>query len=236
MLRLCNVSFYYTTYRLFSTYKKQVLRHVNLELTANSSLAIMGKSGSGKSTLAKIICGLLQPNIDENGALGEVKFYSKALQIDSLEARRRFYAEVQILFQDCIGSLNPHFTCLENCFEPLTYLTNCSKDEGMERIRALSSDLGLPTGVLDKQISSISGGEAQRICLIRALSIMPKILILDESLSGLDYELSTAVIGFLKRWQRQNNGSILLITHNENIAYALCDSVRILNDNGNLQE
>ena len=81
----------------------------------------------------------------------------------------------------------------------------------------------------------ISGGEAQRICLIRALLVEPKLLILDESTSGLDYELCLEVIAFLKEWQKEQNRTILLITHDEAVAKRLCNNVCVMNAQGELK-
>ena len=74
----------------------------------------------------------------------------------------------------------------------------------------------------------ISGGEAQRICLIRALLLNPRILILDESLSGLDYELCDEVLAFLREWQGESRASVVLITHDEKIALRFCEKVYLL--------
>ena len=234
MLEFKNVSYAYTTYRVFATRTKPVLRHINLHLPSNQSLAIMGASGCGKSTLAKIACGLLQPSKDENGAVGEVRYESHPLSLGTLSQRRAFYKQVQILFQDCIGSLNPYFTCLENCLEPLKYLSTYKKEEHIERLCALAQDVALPQDILFKQVGMISGGEAQRICLIRALSVEPKLLILDENTSGLDYELSLAILDYLKNWRERTKASILLITHDDEVAYNLCENVRIMNPQGEL--
>ncbi len=235
MLELCNVSYYYTSYRGFAAYKHYVLRHIDLKLEVGQNIAIMGKSGCGKSTLAKIACGLLRPQRDEAGAVGEVRLHSVPINICNLSFRRAFCAQVQILFQDSIGSLNPHFTCLENCLEPLVYLKACEKKEAIERIYMLMEDLALPKDILFKQVGMISGGEAQRICLVRALSIKPRVLILDESTSGLDYELSLHIMDYLKRWQRGNKSAIMLISHDEHIARGLCGRVYMMNTKGELE-
>ncbi|WP_334082966.1 ATP-binding cassette domain-containing protein [Helicobacter typhlonius] len=235
MLELKNVSYSYTSYRLFGTRTKQVLRHINLRMQSHQSLAIMGQSGCGKSTLAKIACGLLHPSKDENGARGVVEYNSALLKLKNIETRRDFYRQVQILFQDCIGSLNPYYSCLENCLESLQYLSHLSKEESIARLKALARDLALPEDIFSRQVGSISGGEAQRICLIRALCVEPKLLILDENTSGLDYELSLAVVEYLKQWQKRTGVSILLITHDEEVARRLCDDVRVMSAQGELE-
>ena len=235
MLKLCDVSYQYKSYRFFKTTQNNVLKHISLELNEGESLAIKGESGCGKSTLAQIACGLLSPTLDELGHRGEVYFNNQPLKLSSIHQRRLFYTQVQILFQDSIGSLNPRLSCLENLIEPLIYLRGTTYKENLKHIESLLETLGLQREILEKNVAMISGGEAQRICLIRALLVEPKLLILDESTSGLDYELCLEVIAFLKEWQKEQNRTILLITHDEAVAKRLCNNVCVMNAQGELK-
>ncbi len=230
MLKLCNVSYQYKSYRFFHTMQKSVLKHISLHICMGESLAIMGASGCGKSTLAQIACGLLNPTRDELGQVGKVYFDNQPLRLHSLRARRLFYAQVQILFQDAIGSLNPRLNCFENLIEPLIYLRGGTYKDSLKDIESLLETLGLQREILEKNVAMISGGEAQRICLMRALLVNPKLLILDESTSGLDYELCLEVITFLKAWQKQHKSAILLITHDKYIAQKLCENLKVIED------
>lgn len=229
MLELENVSFYHRTYRLFYKSEKQILSHISLRIESGRNYAIMGNSGCGKSTLAQIMCGILSPSLDELGQVGQVRFNGARLNLSSLSQRRSFYSQVQMLFQDSISSLNPRFSCYENILEPLLYLgAGQTKEQIQSRMERLCQKLGLPKEILDKSVAMISGGEAQRICLIRALLLNPRILILDESLSGLDYELCDEVLAFLREWQGESGASVVLITHDENIALRFCEKVYVL--------
>ncbi len=229
MLELENVSFYHRTYRVFSKSEKQILSHISLRIESGRNYAIMGNSGCGKSTLAQIMCGILSPSLDELGQVGQVHFDGAKLNLSSLAQRRSFYSQVQMLFQDSISSLNPRFSCYENILEPLLYLgAGQTKEQIQSRMERLCQKLGLPKEILDKSVAMISGGEAQRICLIRALLLEPRILILDESLSGLDYELCDEVLEFLREWQGESGASVVLITHDENIALRFCEKVYLL--------
>ena len=226
MLELENISFYHRTYRVFYKSEKQILSHISLKIESGRNYAIMGNSGCGKSTLAQIMCGILSPSLDE---LGQVRFNGKALHLNELSQRRSFYSQVQMLFQDSISSLNPRFSCYENILEPFLYLGAGQRKERIDkRIVELCQKLGLPKDILGKSVAMISGGEAQRICLIRALLLNPRILILDESLSGLDYELCDEVLAFLREWQGESRASVVLITHDENIALRFCERVYLL--------
>ncbi|CAM3469524.1 ABC transporter ATP-binding protein [Helicobacter labetoulli] len=229
MLELENVSFYHRTYRLFSKSEKQILWHISLRIEKAKSYAIMGSSGCGKSTLAQVMCGILQPSIDELGQVGQVRFNGARLNLSSLAQRRSFYSQVQMLFQDSLSSLNPRFSCYENILEPLLYLgAGRTKEQIQIHIERLYQKLSLPKEILDKSVAMISGGEAQRICLIRALLLEPRILILDESLSGLDYELCDEVLEFLREWQEQSGAGVVLITHDESVALRFCEKVYVL--------
>ncbi len=229
MLELENVSFYHRTYRVFSKSEKQILSHISLKIESGTNYAIMGNSGCGKSTLAQIMCGILSPSLDELGQVGQVHFDGARLNLSQLSQRRSFYSQVQMLFQDSISSLNPRFSCYENILEPLLYLgAGQTKEQIQSRMERLCQKLGLPKEILDKSVAMISGGEAQRICLIRALLLEPRILILDESLSGLDYELCDEVLAFLREWQGESGASVVLITHDENIALRFCEKVYLL--------
>ena len=229
MLELENISFYHRTYRVFYKSEKQILSHISLKIESGRNYAIMGNSGCGKSTLAQIMCGILSPSLDELGQVGQVRLNGKALHLNELSQRRNFYSQVQMLFQDSISSLNPRFSCYENILEPFLYLRAGQRKEQIDkRIVELCQKLGLPKDILGKSVAMISGGEAQRICLIRALLLNPRILILDESLSGLDYELCDEVLAFLREWQGESRASVVLITHDENIALRFCEKVYLL--------
>lgn len=229
MLELENISFYHRTYRVFRQCEKQILSHISLKIESGANYAIMGSSGCGKSTLAQIMCGILCPSVDELGQVGQVRFNGERLELSGLSQRRSFYSQVQMLFQDSISSLNPRFSCYENILEPLLYLgVGRTKGQIDKRIVELCQKLGLPKEILHKNVAMISGGEAQRICLIRALLFEPRILILDESLSGLDYELCDEVLAFLREWQGKSRASVVLITHDEKIALRFCEKVYLL--------
>lgn len=229
MLELENISFYHRTYRVFYKSEKQILSHISLKIESGRNYAIMGSSGCGKSTLAQIMCGILSPSLDELGQVGQVRLNGKALKLNGLSQRRSFYSQVQMLFQDSISSLNPRFSCYENILEPFLYLGAGQRKEQIDkRIVELCQKLGLPKDILGKSVAMISGGEAQRICLIRALLLNPRILILDESLSGLDYELCGEVLAFLREWQGESRASVVLITHDEKIALRFCERVYLL--------
>lgn len=223
MLELDNVSYHYKAYRCFSSHKIQVLRHIDLKLESGTIYGIMGASGSGKSTLAKILGGLYAPNADECGNIGQVSFNNAPLKLESSAQRKAFFKQVQMLFQDSISSLNPRFSVFENIYEPLMYFFNLNKAEAFKLITPLMAQMRLSEGLLSQNVSAISGGEAQRICLLRALCVNPKLLILDECTSNLDYELALDVLDMLKAWQ--NKRTIVLITHDESIARRLCDEV-----------
>lgn len=205
-----NLCYAYREYVLLRCVDTPVLRDITLTLHQGIHTAIIGPSGCGKSTLAKLLSKILTPQS------GEITLDSKPLRAFGKD----FYTQVQILFQDSLSSLNPSLCVFENLIEPLIYLCDIhDRDTQLSRITPLLERLGLPERILWAYPSMLSGGELQRICLLRALVLEPKILILDESLSGLDFELQIDIIAFL---QTLETTTIVCITHDISLARRLC--------------
>lgn len=133
---------------------------------------------------------------------------------------REFYTQVQILLQDSLSSLNPSLCVFDNLIEPLIYLLNI-RDETTQHhlIDPILERVHLPHSILSAYPAMLSGGELQRVCLLRALLVSPRILILDESLSGLDFALQIEIVEFL---QTLESTTIICITHDISLARRLC--------------
>ena len=230
LLEVCNISHEYSYYRMVRKYAKEILRDISLNIKISENIALVGPSGCGKSTLAKIIAQLQKPK------KGCIKLHNTNVKLTTLAQRRQFYKQVQILFQDPLSSLNPRLTILDNLQEPLFHLLSLHTLEShLHIIIPLLDKLELPHDILYKYPMMLSGGQAQRICIARALLIKPKLIILDETTSGLDYDLQEKIWNLFTETQQKTQCSFLFITHDIQLARRFC-STFILMQNGKIVE
>lgn len=213
----------------------RILDDISFYVKAGERVGLMGASGSGKSTLAKILAGFYRPQSGElliEGAHIDLPSYLSLSRL-SHKKRAAFYKSVQIIFQDPLGSLNPRLTLEENLALPMRHLLGLkTKKERLDRIEPLLKRLGLESSILQSYPGLISGGQAQRICLLRALCVKPKILILDEATSNLDYLLSLRILKFLMEWQGEEECCFIYITHDEEMASFFCQRILTLEARG----
>ena len=197
----------------------RVLKGINLKISANKSISIMGHSGAGKSTLAMTIAGL------ETVTEGKVFYKNKPihnLKEDELADYRS--KNVGIIFQSF--NLLPSMTALENVNLPLEISGNFVDNE--KGIKLLES-VGLGHRI-SHYPHELSGGEQQRVAIARSLISSPEILIADEPTGNLDKKNSKEVIELIFKLQKIHKSTLILVTHDKSLA-DLCDQTIIL-DNG----
>ena len=194
--------------------EQEVLNSFSLDIEKGKCLAIMGESGSGKSTIAKIIIGLEKQNS------GTVKIFTK---------------DIEFLFQDSYNALNPSMTVEDLIYEPLQFLPNIDKSKKKGIILELLEQVELSSELLTRKRDELSGGQLQRVCLARALSTKPKIMIFDESLSGLDPLVQDKILDLLYKIQKQYQLTYIFISHDFRLCYFLADRI-ILIDKGKIIE
>lgn len=194
--------------------QQEVLNSFSLDIEKGKCLAVMGESGSGKSTIAKIIIGLEKPNS------GEVKIFNK---------------DIEFLFQDSYNALNPRMTVEDLIYEPLQFSTNIDVKDKREFILELLKQVELAPELLTRRRDELSGGQLQRVCLARALSTKPQIMIFDESLSGLDPLVQDKILDLLYKIQKEYNLTYIFISHDFRLCYFLADRI-ILIDKGKIIE
>jgi putative ABC transport system ATP-binding protein len=190
-----------------------ILRGVSLEVEAGRSVAVVGPSGSGKTSLLMVIAGL------ERATGGQVRIVGEdftRLSEDQLAAVRG--RDVGIVFQSF--HLVPTMTAFENVALPLE-LTG--RKDAPERARALLSDVGLGRR-MDHYPAQLSGGEQQRVALARALAPRPRLLLADEPTGNLDGATGEQVIELLFRLQVRDKATLVLVTHDEELAER-CDTL-----------
>ena len=194
--------------------QQEVLNSFSLDIEKGKCLAVMGESGSGKSTIAKIIIGLEKPNS------GEVKIFDK---------------DIEFLFQDSYNALNPRMTIEDLIYEPLQFSTDIDVKDKREFILELLKQVELAPELLTRRRDELSGGQLQRVCLARALSTKPQIMIFDESLSGLDPLVQDKILDSLYKIQKEYNLTYIFISHDFRLCYFLADRI-ILIDKGKIIE
>lgn len=223
-LRLVNV---HKSYKTNSGRSNEVLQGINFCLKEGKTVSLLGESGCGKSTLARIILGI--ESLDD----GEVKLNDMTISSLSYKEFRKIRSIIQGVFQDSSGSLNPKLSVLRNMEEGVKNLKDMTSEERVNEIYYIMNKLGLSKELLKRSVVNLSGGEQRRVALIRALAVKPKILVLDEVTSGLDKESKIKVINLLKAYRLNFQCSILLITHDREVAYELSDTILLL-ENGKI--
>lgn len=211
-----NISKSYKNAGLFSTKHQQVLRNVSFSMKQSDCLAIIGESGSGKSTLARLILGIEQPSS------GKILLDGKIVQF----ATNRL-GKISAVFQDYTSSINPNMTVAQAIKEPMDII---GKYNDTSIIENLLQQVGLHSGYLGRLPHELSGGEVQRVCIARAISTEPQLLILDEAVSSLDVSIQLQILKLLKKIRKQHNMSYLFITHDIQAAAYICDRLIIFND------
>jgi thiamine transport system ATP-binding protein len=194
---------------------------VSLELPPGEVLAVLGPSGCGKSTLLRVVAGLEEP------ASGRVCHGGRDLR--HVPTHRRGFA---LMFQD--GQLFPGQTVARNVGYPLR-LRRRHRAEVAERVRELLDLVGLP-GYDDRLPATLSGGERQRVALARALAVDPSVLLLDEPLSALDRGLRERLAGDLRRILDRAGTTAILVTHDQEEAFAVADRMAVMRDGRVVQQ
>ncbi len=200
--------------------KSQLLSDINFSLNLGENLGIIGESGSGKSTLALALCDLILSHISTQG---EVKFFGeKTWAKNNFELRR----EVQIVFQDPFGSLNPRMIVKDIIEEGLVI----HKLANHSQLTTIFKQIRLPLDLQTRYPHELSGGQRQRVAIARALILNPKILILDEPTSALDTSTQSEIINLLLEIQQTHKISYILISHDLDIVAQIADQTLTLND------
>ncbi|AMM26793.1 peptide ABC transporter ATP-binding protein [Variovorax sp. PAMC 28711] len=200
----------------------KALNGVSFNVQQGQSLGIVGESGSGKSTIARLVMALDQPTS------GSVKLLGRDLHTLSRPELRAARRDVQMVFQDPYGSLDPRQTVAVIVAEPLEALAESTRAEQRERAGESLAAVGLRASDLDKYPHEFSGGQRQRIAIARALITRPKLIVADEPVSALDVSVQAQVLNLMNDLQQQFGVSYLLISHDLAVVNHLCDEVCVL--------
>ena len=196
----------------------EVIKGVNLKINSGENIAVVGKSGSGKTSLIMLIAGL------EKATSGKIIFEDQDIsnysEDELADLRKR---KIGIVFQSFY--LIPNYTALEN----VSLVLEINKIENAQKKSAvLFEQFGLKDR-LNHFPSQLSGGEQQRVAIARSIILSPKLILADEPSGNLDSENSKLIINLLFKYSKQNNSSLILVTHDQSIAKE-CDKIIEIKD------
>jgi peptide/nickel transport system ATP-binding protein len=203
---------------------------ISFDVYPGETLGLVGESGCGKSTLARTIIRLIEPQ------QGSIEFQGKnitKLHGKEMQILRR---ELQIVFQNPFGALNPRMNIYDLIIEPLViHRTIKSKAQRQERAEYLLERVGLNLDYLKSYPHQLSGGQRQRVCIARALALNPKFIICDESVSALDVSVQAQVLNLLKELQSEFKLTYIFISHDLSVVKFMSDRIMVMNQ-GKIEE
>jgi peptide/nickel transport system ATP-binding protein len=204
------------------------LNGVSLELVQGETLGLVGETGSGKTTMAKCIMGIL-PKRTGKIRSGEITFEEKnLLKCSQKELQSIRGAQIAMIFQDPMTSLNPVLTVGEQIAEAVENHEHCGKARAMERAEEMLELVGIPAERVHEYPHQFSGGMKQRVVIAIALACNPKMLIADEPTTALDVTIQAQVLEMMQSLKRQLKTSMLLITHDLGVVAQNCDRVAVI--------
>ncbi|WP_201550204.1 peptide ABC transporter ATP-binding protein [Psychrobacter fjordensis] len=200
----------------------KALNGISFELEAGKTLAVVGESGCGKSTLAR------QLTLIEAPTHGELFINDEATTGYSRKALKELRTEIQMVFQNPYGSLNPRHTIGYQLTEPLDIHTKLSKEEKRDKINEMMKNVGLRPEHAGRYPHMFSGGQRQRIALARAMMLNPKIVVADEPTSALDVSIQAQVLNLFMDLQDEYRTAYVFISHNLSVVRHVADDVMVM--------
>jgi oligopeptide transport system ATP-binding protein len=195
---------------------------VNLVVKRGETLGMVGESGCGKSTTGRAILQLIKPTA------GTVRFQGEELTRLNPRQIRQQRANMQMIFQDPFGSLDPRFTVGQIIAEPLENFKHFSKEEAQQRVGELLEVVGLNPKYVNRFPHEFSGGQRQRIGIARALALNPAFVVCDEPVSALDVSIQAQVLNLLEDLQERFGLTYLFIAHNLSVVKHISDRVAVM--------
>jgi ABC-type glutathione transport system ATPase component len=195
---------------------------VSLDIEDGETLGLVGESGSGKSTLGRLILRLIEPTS------GSIRFGGQDLRVAGRSELRRLRGDMQIIFQDSFGSLDPRMRVQEVIAEPLMIHDQMSGGVRRQRVSELLNAVGLDQSAAQRFPHEFSGGQRQRIGIARALALRPKFIVADEPVSALDVSVGAQIVNLLAQLQREFGLTYLFISHSMPVVRYLATRVAVM--------
>jgi ABC-type glutathione transport system ATPase component len=200
------------------------LNDVSFTLLEGQSCALIGESGSGKSTLAKILTCIEKPDS------GSYLFDGIDMTALSAKELRKLRARFQLVMQNSRSALDPRRTVYESIAEPIRCLTSHDRRSERQLVLETSGKVQLSETLLNRLPHELSGGQQQRACIARALTVSPKFVVFDESVSGLDVTVRKQILDLIVSLQRDERSSFLMITHDIDVALYIARNIMVMKD------
>ena len=207
------------------------VNNISFDVYPSETLGLVGESGCGKTTTGRAILGLT------NTVMGSVKFEGREISRLRGEALQKLRCDLQVIFQDPYGSLNPRMSVGDAIAEPLLIHIHQERfhryrhaDARKERAAYLLDRVGLTKSAMRRYPHEFSGGQRQRICIARALALNPKLIVADEPVSALDVSVQAQVLNLLKELQAEFGLTYIFISHDLGVVKFMSDRIMVMNE------
>ncbi|MFD2263884.1 ABC transporter ATP-binding protein [Lacibacterium aquatile] len=194
---------------------------VSFNVRAGTTLGLVGESGSGKTTISKVVLGLQEPSA------GSVLYDGRDVQKLQRADKGWFRRQTQMIFQDPASSLSPRMTIRKALEEPLK-IHDLPLKQHWPRVEELMRAIGLRPDHLEKYPHQLSGGQARRVGIARALILEPKLVVADEPTAGLDVSIQGDLLNLMDELQTRLSLTYLMVSHNLNVVRTVTDDVAVL--------
>lgn len=195
---------------------------ISIALKKGECIGIVGESGCGKSTIARIISHLTKVS------KGKMIFKDEDITTLNKESLKNYYKNVQMIFQDPLGTFSSRMKIGEYLVEPFINFKLMKKKNAYEYAEELLKMVGLNKDYIKKYPNELSGGQLQRVVIARAIGINPDIIICDECTSALDVSIQKQIINLLLELRKKTNFSSIFITHDLALAENICDKIYVM--------
>jgi ABC-type glutathione transport system ATPase component len=199
----------------------RALTGVSLQIAPGECVGLVGESGSGKSTLGKAVLGLAPVSA------GSITFDGHDITHAHGAERRALASDIQVVFQDPYGSLNPNMTIGDILTEPLT-ASGTGRREAHARVAEMLDRVKLPRAWVDRYASEFSGGQRQRVAIARALVRRPRLIVCDEPVSALDLTTQATILDLFIELQRDTGVAYLFVSHDLGVVRRVCHRVAVM--------